>query len=1070
MHGLKVFTSNRMELLAEQLAQTVAQPLSSPLSQEIIVVQSRGMERWLSMELAKHNRICANCAFPFPNRFLQEVFKKVMPDLPEESPFDPFTMTFRIMAVLPTCVHLPGFESLKNYLFDDTTGMKLFQISEKTADLFDQYLVFRPDLIFKWENGREEHWQAQLWRKLSSGKEKMHRASLRKALMEKIKKSHHEIDNFPSRVSIFGISYLPPFHLEAFIEISRIIQVNLFLMNPCKAYWADIVSHGEIKTLRKKYTESKNIINELYLEKGNRLLASLGTLGRNFFSMITGLDCQVYEHFKDPKENTILSKVQSDILHLKDVEEPVVSGLDTSIQIHSCHSPMREIEVLYDNLLAMFDKEKDLLPKDIAVMTPDIELYSPYIHAVFDAQTDEALRIPFTIADQNVRKESRVIAGFMSILELKDSRLGVTRVMELLELTGIKERFGLTDSEVEIAERWIKETHIRWGVDAEFRRKLGLPDFSQNTWKAGIERLLLGYAMPGNDRKMFSGILPYDHIEGRDVETLGKLLNFLNRIFSCKESLEHARTLSEWHAFLAEIIEQFFAPDENSEQEVQVLRGILEHLRKQEHLSGYDTPVEIDVVRSCLGHLLEHEHFGTGFISSGVTFCAMLPMRSIPFQVICLLGMNSNAFPRESKPLSFDLMAKKPRVGDRSRRSDDKYIFLEALLSARAKFYISYVGQSIQDNTRIPPSVLVSELIDYLKDGFGISEEEVVMFHRLQAFSSDYFKAGGRLFSYSRDNFIVPPCTFERKDISPLISEELPELGQEWKALDIDTLGGFFGNPAKFLLEKRLGVYLYETAPVTHERENFRLDNLEKYHIGQDLVENRLSGSDLEECLALQKAMGKLPHGNVGEVVFNEMVVDAKTFAEKIKKYIKGIPLDPLDADLHIDGFKLFGRLSAIHEAGQIQIRYAKAKSKYLINTWIFHLILCELDKEICSNKKSYLICKDAVWEFAPVADARDILRYLLQLYWKGLSMPLNFFPESSYEYARRVLLKKQTEQTALTFAQKKWLGSDFARGESQDPYFERCFGHADPLNEDFTKKSAQIFAPLLAHCTEIML
>ncbi len=1069
MHGLNVFTSNRMEILAEQLAQTVVQPLSSPLSQEIVVVQSRGMERWLSMELAKHNQICANCAFPFPNAFLQEIFQKVMPGLPEESPFDPFTMTFRIMRMLPGCVQLPGFESLKKYLVDDINRMKLFQISVKIADLFDQYLVFRPDMIFKWENGRDDHWQAQLWRKLSSGKEKMHRAWLRKALMEKLKKLPHEIDNFPSRISIFGISYLPLFHLEAFVEISRVAQVNLFLMNPCKGYWADIVSPREIKTLRRKYTKSKDIMEELYLEKGNRLLASMGTLGRNFFSMITGLDCQMHEHFEDPKENTILAKIQSDILYLKDYEESVVSEPDTSILIHCCHSPMREIEVLHDNLLAMFEKDPDLLPRDIAVMTPDIELYSPYIYAVFDAQTDEALRIPFTIADQSVRKESRIIDGFMSILELKDSRLGATRVMGLLESTGIKERFGLIDSDIEIAERWIKETHIRWGIDAEFRRKMGLPAFSQNTWKAGIERLLLGYAMPGNDRKMFSGILPYDHIEGRDVNILGKFLKFLNRIFSCKESLGQARTLSDWHTFLVEIIEQFFAPDEDSEREIQVLRRILEHLRIQENLSGYDKLVEIDVVRSCLGNLLEHEHFGTGFISSGVTFCAMLPMRSIPFQVICLVGMNTNAFPRESKPLSFDLMAKKPRVGDRSKRNDDKYLFLEALLSARTRFYISYVGQSIQDNTRIPPSVLVSELLDYLKAGFGLSEEEVVTFHKLQAFSSEYYRTDSRLFSYSRENFIAASGTFERKDISSLISEELPEPGQEWKTLDIDMLSAFFGNPAKFLLENRLGIHLYETAPASHERENFHLDNLEKYLIGQDLVKNRLSDPDLEDCLFLQKAKGKLPHGNVGEVVFNEMVVDAKKFTEKIRKYINGMPLDPIDADLHIEGFKLFGRLSAIYEAGQIQIRYATTRPKYLITTWIYHLIVCNLVEEIHRNR-SYLICKDAVWEFAPVADRRDILRYLLQLYWKGMSAPLNFFPESSFEYARRILLKNQAGQTALTAAQKKWIGSDFSRGECEDPYFERCFGNTNPLNEDFIKNSERIFAPLLAHCTEIKL
>ncbi len=577
MHNLKIYTSNHMEILALQLARIVRDPLPSPLVPEIIVVQSRGMERWVSMEIAGHNGICANCSFLFPNPFLQEIVKKIIPDLPEDSPFDPVTMTFKIMNVLESSVDLPGYERLKKYLVHDKNGMKRFQISQKIADLFDQYLVFRPEMMFGWEKGKEDHWQAQLWREISCGTQSLHRARMRKILLQKIRTQPHEIKNLPDRISIFGISYLPPFHLETFIELSRISQVNLFLMNPCREYWAEIVSARQIKEIQRKYISSTGGVEELYLEEGNRLLASLGTLGRNFFSLISRVDCQIFEHFRDPDELNMLSKIQRDILNLKnrgvspsdsvsDLDTSQISSrsrnrvsvqpdIDTSIQIHSCHSPMREIEVLHDNLLAMFEEDPGLLPKDIVVMAPDIESYAPFIQAVFGTQTDEALRIPFTIADRGLRKESPIIQGFLSILDLKGSRLGTTRVMALLESEGIKERFGLSEPDIEIAERWIKETNIRWGMDADFRRKLGLPGFSENTWKAGIERLLLGYAMPGQDRNLFSGILPYDSIEGGDVKILGKFLNFLDRVFTCMGSLDSPRPLSDWHMKLIEILE-----------------------------------------------------------------------------------------------------------------------------------------------------------------------------------------------------------------------------------------------------------------------------------------------------------------------------------------------------------------------------------------------------------------------------------------------------------------------------------------------------------------------------------
>ena len=1071
MHGLTIYTSNYIEILAEQLARIVREPLPSPVSPEIIVVQSRGMERWVTMELARHNNICANCSFLFPNLFLQKTFKKLIPDLPDESPFDPVAMTFRIMKILPASIHLPGFKSLKRYLVDDIKGMKLFQISQKIADLFDQYLVFRPEMIFRWEKGEEEHWQAQLWRGLSLGKERLHRARIRKTLLEKIKKLPHEIENFPVRISIFGISYLPPFHLETFVEISKLCQVNLFLMNLCKEYWAEIVSARQIKEIQRKYVKSNGITEGLYLEEGNRLLASMGALGRNFFSMISGLDCRIYELFDDKYGHTILAKVQSDILNLKERKfnhHPSLS-FDSTIQIHSCHSPMREIEVLHDNILAMFEEDRNLLPKDIVVMTPDIESYAPFVQAVFDAQSDEALRIPFTIADRNIRKESRIIEDFMSILDLKSSRLGVTRVMALLESASIKEKFGLTESDIEIAERWIKETNIRWGIDADFRRKLELPGFSENTWKAGIERLLLGYAMPGLDRKMFSGILPYDHIEGGEVKILGKFLKFLGRVFSCIDSLDKPRTLSDWHLKLVEILEQFFTPNEDSEREIQVLRSIVDEISKTIKLSGFDGLVEIEVVKSCLENLLEHVNFGHGFISSGVTFCAMLPMRSIPFKVVCLVGMNMDAFPRESKILGFDLMAKNPRIGDRSRRNDDKYLFLEALISARNKLYISYVGQSIRDNTRISPSVLVSELIDYIKEGFGLSEDEIVTFHRLQAFSSEYFNTDSKLFSYSNENFAASFSRYDRKDIPSLISDKLHDLPLEWKHIDIKDLCSFFNNPAKFLLEKRLGIYLYESAAAADEKEDFSLGHLEKYLLDQELVTNRLSGSDLKEFLSIKKAAGQLPHGNVGEFVYSEMSLDAEAFVRKIENKLISKHIEPLEVDLDIAGFNLCGRLTDLYEHGLIQIQYARTKSKYLLNTWIYHLLLHDMIEDE-NRVKSFLILKNAAWEFMPVSKHRDILKSLIQLYWDGMSEPLHFFPESSFEYARKIILKNQSKQDALNSGKNKWTGSDFARGESEDLYFELCFGKTDPLDQAFQQISIEVFTPLLAHCAEIVL
>jgi exodeoxyribonuclease V gamma subunit len=1107
MPGLTIYTSNRMEILAEQLARIIHHPLASPLTPEIIVVQSRGMERWISMALAELHGISANCVFPFPNAFLEDIFRNLMPDLPDTSPFDPAIMTIRLMKIIPDCLDQNGFDSLKAYLTDDDNQLKLFQLSGKIADLFDQYLVFRPELIFQWEQGKEDKhqphaWQARLWRELTTGEERRHRARLRQMLFEQIKRPDPDRSKLPERVSIFGISYLPVFHLQAFAELSRVVEINIFLMDPCREYWADIVSDREIKKIRRKFPGVAENIKWYHFERGNQLLASMGTLGREFFELISGLACEIREQFEDPGERTFLARIQSDILNLRDRESPnsvdadgSLSGLDpsvettdgcteepdidTSVQVHSCHSPMREIEILHDNLLAMFEEDPDLMPKDIIVMTPDIETYAPYVQAVFAAQTEEALRIPFSIADQSLRRTSRMIDGFLALLELAGSRFGAVQVVRLLEYPGIKERFGLADADLKIIERWIKDTHIRWGIDENSRHEAGLPASAQNTWRAGLDRLILGYAMPGENRTMFHGIVPYDNIEGGEAQVVGRFLEFTDRLFAWARILAVPRSLGEWRTRLLDLLDQFLRADETAEREVQLLRHTLENMGDKEAQAGFHKPVELEVIRVYLKSLLEQSSYGSGFLTGGVTFCAMLPMRSIPFKVICLIGMNNDAFPRDHQPLNFDLMARYPKTGDRSRRNDDKYLFLESIISARKKFYISYVGQSVQDNARIPPSVLVSEFLDTIAPGFASQDQhvpaQIVTTHRLQPFSPSYFREDTGLFSYSAENMFAAAGATEKKDPPPFFAAQLPLTPQEadeWQKLDLYAVNLFFSNPAKFLIQRRLGIQLQDETYLFEEREIFDLQALERYQVEQNLVKSLLSGGSLEDFKPIQKAIGQLPHGNVGEYRYAELSLDVQTFVRQIEKFTAAVSYPPIEVDLTVAGFHLSGRLNSISDHGYVHIRYARRRVKDLLQAWIYHLVYCSTAPSHY-NKNSFLICKDSALQFEPLTDSLPFLEILLVLFRQGLEEPIRFFPNSSYEYAEQLLKKATSEPSALSKARKKWVGSDFAKyakGESTDPYYDLCFRRLDPLDDTFKDIALQVFEPMLAHSREIKL
>jgi exodeoxyribonuclease V gamma subunit len=917
---------------------------------------------------------------------------------------------------------------------------------------------------------------------LTKEHESVHRAALAKAVFKMIRESPTKFEGLPERVSIFGISALPPFHLQVLAGISRFTQVNLFLLNPCREYWGDILSDREIKWTRALEVKEGQELYNLHLEKGNSILASMGTLGRDFFDMINELGCEEFHSFEEPGEKTLLTSLQTDVLNLRERGsngKKEVSSKDRSIRIHSCHSPMREIEVLKDQLLHMFEEDPGLKPKDILVMTPDIETYAPYIQAVFDTSHEDKRWIPFSIADRSFRDESEIIEPFMALFDLWDGRFGVSQVLSILESKAVRRKFLLSETDLDLVRRWVTETRIRWGIDGNSRTRLGLPDFEENTWKAGLERLLLGYAMPGQDENLFRGLLPYDEIEGSEAQMLGNLAEFTEMLFNAVTSFTQPRTLEGWFNILTGVLDGFFEPEEEIEGERQMLRRLLRELVFMSENEGpaFDEEVGVKVIRSYLGHALGKAGFGFGFITGGVTFCAILPMRSIPFKVICLIGMDHDAYPRESRPLGFDFMAKYPRRGDRSRRHDDRYLFLEAILSAREIFYISHVGQNARDNSQIPPSVLVSELTDYIEQGFETSGqnmlEQVITRHRLQAFSPAYFEKSEKLFSYSEGNCRAARSLLKSHESpNPFISEELPDADQTWDRVDLRDLGLFFSNPTKYLLTRRLGIRLDEGPPVLEEREPFDIKGLERYLFEQKLLEKRMTGKELEGFSVVAKASGQLPPGTVGECIYDDFRRGVEDYADKTKPYIEGEPLEPIEIDINFDNFRLTGEIVDLYPENLLRYRYARITARDRIQAWIYHLAL----NAIHGNQHpgiSLLAGLDqervwTAWRYSPVEKSERILKELLEIYRAGLSKPIHFFPNSSWVFVEETLEKNKSPQEALLKSHNTWMGSAYTRGEGEDAYYQLCFRNTNPIDSEFQRVSNKIFGPLLMHQSEI--
>ncbi|MCK5195498.1 MAG: exodeoxyribonuclease V subunit gamma, partial [Desulfobulbaceae bacterium] len=602
-----LISSNSMEALADQLADMIREEPLHPLQEEIIVVQSQGMSRWLSMELATRLSVWAHGIFPFPNNFLDDVVRLVLSDTRGQQLFNRSAAVWQIMNIFHDLPDLPVFSPVRNYL---DAPLKRYQLARALAGLFDQYAVYRPDMLKKWEEGARDDWQAILWKQLVEKYTLKNRAGLFHEVVERLAQDDR-IVSLPPRVSVFGVSLLPPLYLDVFHALSKHIDIHFFYLNPCCHWWADIKSEREIFHLSRKYGENRE---SLYLETGNPLLASMGGLGRDCLAMLQEYDLEEIECYVPPADSSLLHTIQHDVLELSSGDGDRLP--DDSIIVNSCHSPMREVEVLQNHLLSLFEKDATLEPRDIIVMAPDIELYSPFVQAVFELERDNPRYIPFTIADSSMARHNQLADTFLALLDLAGSRFENSVIREIFRCHPVHARFGLTN-DLEKIDEWLDGTAIRWGRDKEHRQALGLPGFSENTWRTGFDRLLLGYAMTGEE--LFHGILPYEGVEEGDGDILGRMLEAFDTLCSHVEKLEKLWNLKEWAGVLLDLLDGCMAVGQEQETDLLYLRSIIHELGSYQEQASYTDRLPLEVIKAYLVQILDQEKSPYGYLSGGIT-------------------------------------------------------------------------------------------------------------------------------------------------------------------------------------------------------------------------------------------------------------------------------------------------------------------------------------------------------------------------------------------------------------------------------------------------------------------
>lgn len=1173
--GLMLVHGNQPERMRDLIVHWIGENPIAPLEKEVMLVQSNGIAQWLKLAFAADRDeggigIAAALEMSLPSRFLWQVYRAVLGTdaVPAVSPFDKSRLTWRLMRMLPALLDAPGYEPLKRFMAHDDDQRKRFQLAQRVADLFDQYQVYRADWLAAWaahddvlidaRNQRtalpdDARWQAALWRALlddvgaqardgvdlrDTGRAAVHEAFMQFA--QNWREGDARPVKLPRRIVVFGISSLPRQSVEVLAALARWTQVLMCVHNPCMHYWADIVADQDL--LRARHARQRRragapaVLDEAQLHlHAQPLLAAWGKQGRDFIGLLDEYDSdearasyaphftrigQRIDLFDGDDALTLLQQLQDDIRDLRPLAEtreqwPAVDPhADESIRFHVAHGAQREVEILHDRLLAAFAADPSLRPRDVIVMVPDIEVYTPHIQAVFGLMdADDPRYIPFSVADRAQRAFDPLIGALEMLLALPQSRVTVSDVLDLLEVPAVRARFGIDAEDVPTLRHWIDGANIRWGLHARQRASLGLPQADEmsapNSWAFGLRRMLLGYAA-GERAGAWRGIEPYAEIGGLDAALLGPLTRLVDALDATWQTLREPATVEVWCERLRALKATFFdAGDGEDAYTLERLDGALQTWRDacDEAALADELPLAI-VAENWLGEL-EGGGLQQRFFAGAVTFATLMPMRAIPFRHVCLLGMNDGDYPRSRTPLDFDLMRRDYRPGDRSRREDDRYLFLEALLSARDHLHISWVGRSVTDNTPRPPSVLVGQLRDHLKAGWRLEGEDdddahkpdahkpdalldaLTIEHRLQPFSTDYFPSqptGSPLYTYAHEWSRPAPLPGGAAHDAKLAPPEREE------PLSIAELAEFLRDPVRSFFRQRLRVAFEAADAASENHEPFEVNALQAWQLQGELIRAQIAamerGEDDLEPAALERLermhrSGDLATGGFGEVIGQELLAPMDELFAEYRKALARWP-EPLahqyeirlDAqvgereltigdwidDLRAGPDDARGRV--ILDPGTL-VKDNKYRGERLVAYWVAH-VAAQL---AAGAVTTVIVSKVGVVEFAPVAPdvAHAYLVALLAAWDEGSRRPLPLAVKTAFAWLRRLPetfdgSRAGVPAEAWDAARLAYDGAARAPGEREtNAYLRRAFPDFDALveHDEFITLATTLLLPV---------
>jgi exodeoxyribonuclease V gamma subunit len=1071
---LVVHRSERADALVEALGDVLSAGLRDPLETEVISVPTRGVERWLTQRLSgrlgtspgRNDGVCANVDFPFPGRLIGGAVAAASGVDRDEDPWLPERAVWPLLDLIDAGMEEPWLATVAGHLAGSTRSRR-FSTARHLTDLYDRYAVHRPWMLTAWATGEDVDdagtplpadtlWQAELWRRLRA----------RIATPGPAERLEHacarlEADPFladiPERVSLFGLTRLPASYLQVLRALAAHRDVHLFLLHPSPSLWVRVAGAGP-PSRRRADDRTADLAR-------HPLLASWGRDAREMQLVLA--DRPVTDRHGPVtrgETDSLLRRIQEGVrndeappgepLPGQPDLRPRLHPADRSIQVHACHGRARQVEVLRDAILHLLLDDPTLEARDVIVMCPDIEAFAPLIHATFgagadpDADGDAPVDLRVRLADRSLRQTNPVLGAVWSLLSLADSRVTASQVLDFAGREPVRRRFRLDDDDLSRISEWVAATGIRWGLDAPHRAPFHLDGLAQNTWRAGLDRVLLGVAMADEDQRLVGGVVPLDDVDSGSIDLAGRFAELVDRLTTAIDSLTDRQDISSWVTAVAGAAAALTATTSDDGWQHSQLQRILDDVLSEAGSSP--AHLELAEFRSLLADRLRGQPTRANFRTGHLTVCTLVPMRSVPHRVVCLLGLDDGAFPRKTEHDGDDLVLVDPHVGDRDGRSEDVQLLLDALLAATERLVITYAGRDERNNAERPPAVPVGELLDVIDrtvhlDGNAPARTQVVVHHPLQPFDGRNFTPGhlipDRPWSFD-------PVTLEgaralageRFPPAPFLAGALPPRRSE--IIELDHLVRFVEHPVRAFLRQRLEISLGDWTVDLADALPVDLDGLESWQVGDRILQARLAGAGMDACIAAELARGHLPPGALSESALARM---RPTIDQLLAATPAGEP-DSVEVNVRLDdGRLLIGTVPGVVGTVVRTVTYSRLKPKNRLAAWVRYLALqARYDVVSIGRRRAdgtprtqISVARLSAGGLDP-STARGHLHDLVAVYDCGLCEPLPVYCATSAAYAGK---------RGAAAAAKAWNSARYP-GECADPEHQLVLGGIVPFDD----------------------